>query len=185
MMRGNTMRKWSAAAVLGLGVLAWSAGPALAAAADQPATLGFKGLGARLGLVDPEGASSTAAFGVHIDAGEFVRHVHLSPLVEYWKVGVGGNDLSDFSLGTDVTVDFPLQNSRIVPYAGGGLGLNWVKLATSTQDIKDTKLGLAMLGGVRNDVMPNFSLFGEVRYNFVSDTNQLKILGGFTYHFIY
>jgi hypothetical protein len=33
--------------------------------------------------------------------------------------------------------------------------------------------------------MPNLGLFGEVKYNFVSDVNQLKLMGGFTYNFIY
>ncbi|HEX7077777.1 MAG TPA: outer membrane beta-barrel protein [Candidatus Eisenbacteria bacterium] len=184
----NGLRMGMVAAVMGLGTLGgWSPAALAAPPADQQreASLGFKGLGASLGLVDPEGASSTVSFGVHIDGGEFVRNVHLTPLVEYWKVGVGGSDLSDFALGTDVTLDFPLQNSRVVPYAGGGLGINWLKVSTPLVDNSDTKLGLNLLGGIRNDVMPNFSLFGELRYNFVSDANQLKILGGFTYHFIY
>jgi hypothetical protein len=33
--------------------------------------------------------------------------------------------------------------------------------------------------------VPNLGIFGEVKYNFVSDVNQLKIMGGFTYNFIY
>src|SRR5258705_3423338 len=50
--------------------------------------LGFQRLGARIGFVDPEGTSSTVDLGIHVDAGEFVRHVHVMPLVEYWKVEV-------------------------------------------------------------------------------------------------
>jgi opacity protein-like surface antigen len=154
--------------------------------------LGFKGLGARIGLVDPENASSTVDLGVHIDAGEFARNIRLMPLVEYWSVGqdVGpyNADLKDFSLGADLNLDFPLQDSRVTPYAGGGLGLHWLKSSTSVPNVpdqSDTKLGLSLLGGVRTDAMPNLALFGELRYNFVSDFNQLKILGGFTYRFIY
>lgn len=154
--------------------------------------LGFKGMGARIGLVDPEGASSTVDLGLHIDAGEFARNIRLQPIVEYWSVGqdVGpyNADLKDFSLGADINVDFPLQDSRITPYAGGGLGLHFLKSTTNVpnvQDQSDTKLGLNLQGGVRTDAMPNLALFGELRYNFVSDANQLKILGGFTYRFIY
>jgi hypothetical protein len=44
---------------------------------------------------------------------------------------------------------------------------------------------LNLQGGIESDVMPNLAIFGELRYNFVSDANQLKILGGFTYKFIY
>lgn len=158
----------------------------------EDVSLGFKGLGARIGLVDPEKASSTVDLGIHIDAGEFARNVRLQPLAEYWSVGqdVGpySADLKDFSIGTDLDVDFPLQDSRVTPYAGGGLGIHWLKSSTTVPgvpDQSDTKIGLSLQGGVRTEAMPNLALFGELRYNFVSDFNQLKILGGFTYRFIY
>jgi opacity protein-like surface antigen len=165
---------------------------ALAQAAPASTTtsqgLGFRGLGARIGFVDPEGASSTVALGVHIDAGEFVQHVHIIPLVEYWKVGASGVDVSDLMLGSDVNVDFPVEGGRLTPYAGGGLGLHFVKADAPpgfTGGASDTKLGLNIQGGIKNQVMPNLGIFGEVKYNFVSDVNQLKIMGGFTYNFIY
>lgn len=162
------------------------------ARANEDISLGFKGLGARIGLVDPEGASSTVDLGLHIDAGQFARNVRLSPIVEYWSVGqdVGpyNADIKDFSLGLDVDIDFPLQDSRLTPYVGGGLGIHWLKADTNVpgvEDDSDTKLGLNLQGGVQTEAMPNLALFGELRYNFVSDANQLKILGGFTYRFIY
>jgi hypothetical protein len=155
-------------------------------------SLGFQGIGVRLGMVDPEDVSSTLELGGHIDAGEFVKGVRLMPVVEYWSLGtdVGpySSDISDFSFGADVNVDFPLQNSRMVPYAGGGLGLHFLSFDSTVPNVPDeskTKLGLNIQGGIRNDVMPNLSIFGEARYNFVSDANQLKLLGGFTYRFIY
>jgi len=164
---------------------------ALASAAPAPAPashgLGFAGLGGRIGFVDPEGASSTVALGIHIDGGEFVQHVHIMPLMEYWKVGASGVDIRDLEIGTDVNVDFPVEGGRVIPYAGGGLGLHFVKADNpgTIPDVSDTKLGLNIQGGLRNQVMPNLGLFGEVKYNFVSDVNQLKIMGGFTYNFIY
>ncbi|HET7498014.1 MAG TPA: outer membrane beta-barrel protein [Candidatus Eisenbacteria bacterium] len=165
-------------------------------ARTEDVSLGFKGMGARIGLVDPEGASSTVDLGVHVDAGEFARNIHLQPIVEYWSVGQDVTILSstysvnskDFSVGADINIDFPLQDSRVTPYAGGGLGLHWLKEtndAPGGAEFSDTKLGLNLQGGVRTDAMPNLALFGELRYNFVSDANQLKILGGFTYRFIY
>jgi hypothetical protein len=166
---------------------------ALAHAAPAPASttsqgLGFRGMGARIGFVDPEGGSSTVALGVHIDAGEFVTHVHIVPLVEYWKVGASGVDVSDLMIGSDVNVDFPVEGGRLTPYAGGGLGLHFVKAdapAGFTGSSSDTKLGLNIQGGIKNQLMPNLGIFGEVKYNFVSNVNQLKIMGGFTYNFIY
>jgi opacity protein-like surface antigen len=180
-------------AVLGLVALV-AAAPAAFAQATTPREpgLGFQGLGARLGFVDPEGTSSTLELGVHIDAGQIVKGVRLQPLVEYWSLGTSigpyNSDVSDFSFGTDVNVDFPLQDSRIVPYAGGGLGLHFLSFDSTVPNVpdqSDTKLGLNIQGGIRNDIMPNLSIFGEARYNFVSDANQLKVLGGFTYRFVY
>ena len=171
---------------------AWAQTSSNTSARTEDVSLGFKGMGARIGLVDPEGASSTVDLGVHVDAGEFARNVRLMPIVEYWSVGqdVGpyNADLKDFSLGADINLDFPLQDSRVTPYAGGGIGLHWLKATTNVPNVpdqSDTKIGLSLQGGVRTDAMPNLALFGELRYNFVSDANQLKILGGFTYRFIY
>ncbi len=161
---------------------------ATAAPAAETHGLGFQGLGARIGFVDPEGASSTVALGIHVDGGEFVRHVHLMPMAEYWSVGVAGSDIKDFTLGMDVNVDFPVEGGRVIPYAGGGLGLHFVSFDVPPGfigDNSDTKLGLNMQGGIRNQVMPNLGIFGELKYSFVSDVNQLKIMGGFTYNFIY
>ncbi|HEY2923431.1 MAG TPA: outer membrane beta-barrel protein [Candidatus Eisenbacteria bacterium] len=174
-----------------LGALIVAAGltsfSALAAAAPPPEGhgLGFKGLGGRIGFVDPEDASSALGLGIHIDAGEFVQNVHLMPMVEYWKVGVGGVDISDLMIGMDVDLDFPVEGGRLVPYAGGGLGFHFLKAESPFGEDSDTKLGLNIQGGIRNQVMPNLGIFGEVKYAFVSDANQLKIMGGFTYNFIY
>ncbi|HLQ67735.1 MAG TPA: outer membrane beta-barrel protein [Candidatus Limnocylindrales bacterium] len=192
-------RRATLSAALGIALVAVAGFSAFAPAASaqtkrttEDVGLGFKGIGARIGLVDPEGASSTVDLGVHIDAGELARNIRIAPIVEYWSVGqdVGpyNADLKDFSLGADLNIDFPLQDSRVTPYAGGGLGLHWIKATTNVPNIADqseTKLGLNIQGGVRTDVMPNLALFGELRYNFVSDANQLKLLGGFTYRFIY
>jgi len=161
---------------------------AMAAAPAEGHGMGFQGMGARIGFVDPEGASGTVALGLHVDLGEFVKSVHIMPLVEYWKVGVSSVDVSDLTLATDVDLDFPLQGGRVVPYAGGGLGLHFVKADDPlfpAGNVSDTKLGLNIQGGIKNQVMPNLGLFGEVKYVFVSDFNQLKIMGGFTYNFIY
>jgi len=179
--------------VLAVGVVAASLAFFAAFASAAPANqnqggMGFQGLGARIGFVDPEGASSTVALGVHIDAGEFVHNVHVVPLVEYWKVGVSGIDVRDLTVGSDINVDFPVEGGRLIPYAGGGLGLHFLHAdvpAGSLAEPNHTKLGLNIQGGVKNQVMPNLSLFGEVKYAFVSDENQLKVMGGFTYNFIY
>ena len=161
-------------------------------AAQADVGLGFKGIGGSIGFVDPENVSSAVDLGFHIDAGPLVRNVHLIPSLNYWNVGadVGAYhaDVKDFAISTDVNVDFPLQGGRFTPYLGGGLGLNFLSFDSNAPNgvsSNETKLGLNVLGGMRNDVMPNLAIFGELRYSFVTDANQLKILGGFTYKFIY
>lgn len=193
-MTHSTLRR--AGIVSGFALAAALALAAHASAQQQQASnepgLGLKGIGVRVGLDDPEGASSAFMYGVHVDAGEFVRNVHLIPSLEYWSVGndVGGynSDFSDLAVRLAVNFDFPLQDQRFTPYLGGGLGLHHVKFDTNVPlvpDESDTKFGLDVQGGARNDFTPNLSLFGEVGYSFVSDTNQLRLLGGLTYRFVY
>ena len=160
------------------------------AQAQSDVGLGVKGIGARIGYVDPEDVSGAAVLGLHMDAGTIVKGIHMMPYMEYWSAGVnvaGVNaDMSDLAFAVDVDMDFPLQGSRMTPYLGAGLGLHFLSedsnVGTSSDD---TKLGLNIQGGIRNQVMPNISLFGEARYAFVSDASQLKFVGGFTYQFIY
>ena len=66
-------------------------------ATDQ--SLGFRGIGARVGLVDPEDGSSTITFGVHADLGEFIPNLRITPVAEYWSVGIGGSHHSDLTFG--------------------------------------------------------------------------------------
>ena len=161
------------------------------APAQSDVGLGVKGIGARLGYVDPEDASGTAAFGVHVDAGTIVRNVHVTPYFEYWSagasVGTSSVDFSDLTIATDVNLDFPMHGSRMTPYLGGGLGLHFLSFDSTPGPSpgNETKFGFNIQGGVRNQVMPNISIFGEARYAFVTDANQLKLMGGFTYLFMY
>lgn len=190
-MKLSTLRR--AGLVLGLALfVAIAAAPAFAQQAERTTGLGIKGIGVRLGLADPEDASSALLLGVHMDAGEFVRNVHVVPSIEYWNVGndVGlyNADFSDLAFKLAVNFDFPLQDQRMVPYLGGGLGIHRLKFDTNAPgfpDYSDTKFGLDVQGGARNQFTPNLSLFGELGYTFMSDANQLRLLGGLTYHFIY
>jgi len=191
----STLRRAGIVSGIALAAALALATQASAQASAPPAKepgIGLRGIGVRLGLDDPEGASSAFMYGLHVDAGEFVRNVHLIPSVEYWSVGndVGAynSDFSDLAFRLGVNFDFPLQDQRFTPYLGGGFGLHHLKFDTNVPSVPDeseTKFGLDVQGGARNQFTPNLSLFGELGYSFISDNNQLRLLGGLTYQFIY
>jgi len=179
-----------AALVMAVGLISFASlafaqhGNAQGSSASSTAGFGLKGIGARLGYVDPEDASGTLAYGFHVDLGQPVRNVNLVPFLEYWKAGALGVDRSDLTLATNVNVDFPLQGGTFVPYLGGGLGWHHIK-SDATSGFTGNNLGLHVLGGVKDQVMPNLGLFGELRFSLVDNTDQFKLMGGMTYYFIY
>lgn len=188
----STFRRTAGCSALILAVSLLSAVPAFAQSGGRSTGLGIQGLGVRLGLTDPEDASSAFMYGLHLDAGTVVPNLHVVPSLEYWSVGtdvgVYSSDYSDLAVKLGLGLDFPLQDQRIVPYMGGGLGIHRIKFDTNVPnvpDASDTKLGFDILGGLRNEFTPNLSLFGELGYTFVENANQLRVLGGLTYHFIY
>lgn len=154
-------------------------------AAGPSESFGLRGFGARLGVVDPEQASTTLTWGFHLNCGEIVPNLRLTPLFEYWSVGVGNADQSDMLLAANLDYSFPLAGPKVTPYAGAGLGYHWLKWSQTNSDYTNTRLGLHVQGGIRDQVMPNLALFGELRFTFVNDADNWKLLGGFTYNFIY
>ena len=171
-----------------ISILAFTGAAAAQGTTTTPTTdesLGFRGFGARIGLVDPEDASSTITFGLHLDLGEFVPNLRITPLIEYWSAGAGGSDVSDLTIATNLDYSFPLVGPKVTPYAGGGLGIHRIKRDNPVTEYKNTRVGLHVQGGIRDEVMPNLSLFGELRFTFVDETDNWKLLGGFTYNFIY
>jgi opacity protein-like surface antigen len=171
------------------------------AQSSQPAPsavgLGLKGIGVRLGVVDPQNTSGVITYGVHVDAGQLVKGLHLIPSLEYWDVGTDlsgySADISDLSLRLAANFDFPLQGQRFTPYLGGAFGWHHLKGESNVAvppgspdpNYSDDKFGFDIQGGARNQFTPNLSMFGELGYSFVSDASQLRLIGGLTYHFVY
>ena len=196
----STLRRAGIVTGLALAAALTIAGDAFAQEAQQKqpeAGLGIKGIGVRLGVVDPENASTAVTYGVHVDAGQLVKGLHLIPSLEYWNVGtdLGGisADVNDLSVRLAANFDFPLQGQRYTPYLGGAFGYHHVNgetnapVAPNTPDpnFSKDKFGFDLQGGVRNQFTPNLSMFGELGYSFVSDAAQLRLIGGLTYHFVY
>ena len=197
----STLRRAGIVSGLALAAALTFSARANAQQSSQPAPsavgLGIKGIGVRLGVVDPENASSVVTYGVHVDAGQLVKGFHLIPSLEYWNVGTDlsgySSDVNDLSLRLAGNFDFPLQGQRFTPYLGGAFGWHHLKgesnvavpPGTPDPNYSDDKFGFDIQGGARNQFTPNLSMFGELGYSFVSDAAQLRLIGGLTYHFVY
>ena len=130
--------------------------------ASAKSDIGFKGIGPRIGYVDPEGSlDGTVEFGAAFEFGEFVRQLHWDGSVSFWSSGrnyqyPGGNrydwSLRDFVLRSGVNYHF--LEGEWVPYAGGGLGLHFFSWdyrgAPTYNNNTDNKLGVYIDGGVEH-----------------------------------
>ncbi len=158
--------------------------------------IGFKGVGARLGLVSPEDLDMTVSVGGFVNLGTVAQRVRLEPYMDYWSQSESsfGAEVSlrDFALGTKGLYNFPVSSPKIRPFAGAGLGMHFLKAKVSVPDIdlggtiipgytledSQTQLGLDLGGGIATGVSPTTDLLAEMWYTAVSDANQFAIRVG-------
>jgi hypothetical protein len=171
--------------------------------ASAQADLGLKGVGLRVGMVDPEGVDAAFAFGIFTDLGTFHPKVNFETYVDYWSKsydtgGFGEVSFRDIIVGAKGQYMFALSNPLIRPYVGAGLSMHFLHGEASTPtitygtitvpgttiDTSDAKLGLDMGGGVRMGVADNWDITGDLWYTFVSDINQFSVAAGFLYKFM-
>jgi len=167
------------------------------------ADIGFKGVGARLGLVMPEDPlDNTIGFGGHVDLGTIIPNLKIEGSIEHWSAGwkqVGlygsSDDLSygDIAFLGTVKYMFPLQGSPISPYGGGGLGLHHfscdvvvpylsgTQWLTKKESESCNELEFHFLGGAEYPISPQIAAFGEAKY-VVGDVDYFGIYGGITYY---
>ena len=136
---------------------------------------GYQGWGPRVGAsVDPDQIFG----GIHLDFGEIWDHIRFQPNVE---LGVGDDQVL-LALNLEAAYLFPVQQSWM-PYAGGGLGINFVDFDESSGpsgDGDDTDVGLNILGGVQRvrSGSPDFLL--ELKVG-LSDSPDAKFTIGWTF----
>jgi hypothetical protein len=147
--------------------------------------IGFKGIGPRIGYVDPEGAlDGTVEFGVAMEFGEFVKQLHWDGSVSFWSTGqtykypYWMNDhyyyrdynwkLRDLVLRSGVNYHF--IEGEWVPYVGGGLGLHFFSwdYAGYNSNANDTKLGAYIDGGVEHAFSEAWVGQLQLQFDFVS-----------------
>jgi len=154
---------------------------------DSSAQIGFKGVGGHLGFVDGEGSLSGILFGGHVNLGEIIPGLALTPSFDYWSDS-GANILN---INGDVRYYFP-TDGNIDFFAGGGLALVRVSVDDTTipdpfnpgntitfEGGSDTELGLNLGGGASIPLSDN--LVGTAMLVYGTKGEQIKIMGGVTY----
>ena len=163
---------------------------AFCGAIQAQSSLGFKGIGGKLGYVNPSGVSSTIGFGVFADLGTISPKIQLEANFDYWSKSTSEiSSFRDISFGGIARYLFG-SNPAVVPFAEAGLALHIlssdveeVTLFGQTTDFSSssTKLGFDLGGGVLYKVSPQFDLLGEVKYRLVSTVDQLALNVGVVY----
>ena len=174
---------------------------AMATTAMAAADFGLKGIGVRVGVVEPENLDTTVGFGFFMDLGTFHPNVAFETYVDYWSnsfdVGFGESSFRDIVIGAKTEYMFTVSRPIIHPFIGAGLSVHMMKSEASISDItifgqtipgtsmdaSDTKLGLDLGGGLRAGVADNIDIIGEAWYSFVPDVNQFLATGGIAYKF--
>jgi hypothetical protein len=166
------------------------------------ADFGLKGIGFRVGVVEPENLDTTVGFGLLLDMGTFHPNVSFETYATYWSnnidVGLAESSFRDIAIGGKVRYLFNTSRPTIHPFVGGGLSVHLLHTEASTPEIdmgggfvipaltvdaSDTKLGLDLGGGLRAGVADRVDIIGEAWYTIVSDFNQFIGTGGLVFKF--
>jgi hypothetical protein len=167
--------------------------------ASAQANLGFKGIGVRAGMVDPENLDATLAFGIFTDLGTFHPSVSFETYVDYWSWSeeAVGFDMSFRDIVIGAKTEYMFAVSQVRPFVGAGLSVHILKsemgmdlgslgipeVSSFDASATDTKLGVDVGGGLRLNAADRIDIIGEAWYGFVSDINQLGVTAGVLFKF--
>ena len=159
--------------------------------AAQP-DIGLKGIGPRLGYVDPETSLDGALeFGLDFQLGEWVPQLKWDASISYWSSGqdwsYGGRgyewSLNDLAFRTGVNYHFLPGDWQ--PYAGGGIGLHMYSWdyagAPGLADNDDSEFGFYIDGGVHHQFNTQWSGQAQLQLDF-ADVDQTQIMLQAIYH---
>ncbi len=166
-----------------------------APAAMAQSDLGLKRVGAAIGFVDPENLGTTFSLGIFADHGTLTPNISIESRLDYWSQSdqfLGTNSsLRDVTLGLRGKYHFEIENPKIRPFLGAGLGLHLLKaevtipplfgLPGSTAEASSTKLGLDLGGGVSTPLSPKADLLGETWFGIVDGANSFSLRAGLSY----
>jgi opacity protein-like surface antigen len=176
------------------------------------AQIGLKGIGGGAGLMGASmttasttGSSSQSltgfAIGVGANLGTLMENLVLLPDIGYWNasksVSAGGvsSDFSTSDFVINANVQYMLGTGQIMPYVGGGLGLNFISTSVDVPAVNlgfvtipaqtvtgsATRLGINLLGGANYPLNDKMSLGAQFRYVIASDFNHWIAMVTFGY----
>lgn len=142
--------------------------------ADPLTKTGWRGWGPRVGVtMDPD----QIHFGAHLDFGNFAEHIRFQPNIE---VGIGDN-LTIIALNFEAAYRFQSRWDVWTPYAGGGLGVNFVSFdSEGVEDDSDTEVGFSVLGGIEKGLKNGHRFFLEGKLG-LADSPDFKVTAGWTF----
>jgi hypothetical protein len=165
----------------GILVLGLVAGSALYAKTD----IGLKGVGGKIGWVDPEGGiKSTIAFGAVADLGKLSPQITLEGELLYWgksyeEPGWKFTYSQIYISGIAKYYFNHKKGAQFEPYAGAGLGLIIGKAKTespateywhgTSTDNSNTGLGIHFVGGAKYPFAKDKYGFAEARFSMGGD----------------
>jgi opacity protein-like surface antigen len=161
--------------------------------------LGLKAAGLEVAVVNPEDMDATIGFAALADLGTIIPNLMLEANLGYWSTSeeAYGMEASirDIAVGARAKYLFNISNSRIRPFAGGGLSVHFVsaEMTIPEQDFmgiivpgssasdSSTKLGLDLGGGLYAPMTPRMNFVTELWAGVVNDVNQLAFRVGVMY----
>jgi len=165
------------------------------------ANVALRGIGLKVGVVNPEDVDMTLGAGLIADLGTVHPNIALESYAGFWSQTEEfyGSEfrVRDFAVGAKAKYMFKVSNPSVQPFAGAGLGLHFLNAHVETPSFDfggviipgtsvgdtDTDLGLDLGGGLRIDTGSQFSFVGEGWFTLVSDVNHFSLMAGAVYMF--
>jgi opacity protein-like surface antigen len=143
-----------------------------------------------------QGGGSTFGLGASASWGTIAPNVGLESHIEYWSNSDNAYgfeaSVRDISLGARARYFFNVPDSPIRPFAGGGLGLHFLReeitipvffgFPSQSTSESQTKFGVDLGGGFATSLSPSYDIVGEAWFGIVSNVNQLSLRVGISYN---
>jgi hypothetical protein len=132
------------------------------------------GIGPRVGISsDPD----QLVIGGQAIIGEIAPDLTFDPNLEFGF----GDDATVIAANFDMHYHFVIEGSAWRPYAGAGVGLNFIEVDRGFgEDFSDTEVGLNLIGGAGVPTQSGNRFFGELKLG-LGDIPDLKILVGWNF----